>query len=662
LIAFGPATEWNPLIAHAEFFSLIDWDPAVPKMLRQSAQAGDWQRTVRLLTKIAHGRPMSFAPNGDEHKQSLWSLHDLECPSRASGLISAWQAFPLKPASRRGTATGVRAIEMNGQRRQALRAGKQPGGPAGELAAAAEQWLLSAAESPAVLPLERLVLFEILRDAASQIRIDLAARLWRAALRISIAHLNGADRPRHDTRSLNDSGSELTRATLQSELMWQAGLLFAPVAGSAALRDRGRAHVWSLLSNSTDAAGVPAAGALPNLPAWMTSLVRARVWGRGFGQPLFSAAQEKRFRAIVDSIAKLCREDGKPGFVGGEANGLVRVWSTAAATFPARLQLTSPAARYLLSLDRGNNGAGTRIARAFRNGKRPNGTVQDDSVQPVFQSDESRLACLRSRWSTTADSVFVAHLGRFPSVELAIGGTALLAGDWEFDLRVDGQSVDTAEWNCVCWHSDDDGDYLELHSQAAETRIERQIFLSRTDGFALLAEAVSADGHSKIEITSRLPLAAGCASLAQTRTRECRLLRDGASARVFPLALNCSRVEGAPGRFGATEGRLTLEQGGVRGIYVPVVFDWNPVRRRSPAAWRRLTVAVGGAAVPSSEAAGFLLEVGRSKWLIYRSLASTLEPRSVLGQHTMYETMLGRFVRGNLEPIIQVEQATRKCE
>jgi hypothetical protein len=245
---------------------------------------------------------------------------------------------------------------------------------------------------------------------------------------------------------------------------------------------------------------------------------------------------------------------------------------------------------------------------------------------------------------------------------MAFGGTTLLAGNWEIDLQIDGRPVEPADWSCVCWYSDGDGDYLELQTRPAGVRVERQIFLSRTDDFALLADAVRADGNSKIEITSRLPLSPDCASLAQSHTRECRLLCGGAAARVFPLALNCSRVEGTAGRLSATDGRLELNQSGLGGVYAPLMLDWHRGRRRSSAGWRRLTVALGGVAVPLGEAAGFLLEVGPSKWLIYRSLSRTLEPRSVLGQHTMYETLVGRFVGGDVEPIVQVEQATESSE
>jgi hypothetical protein len=389
---------------------------------------------------------------------------------------------------------------------------------------------------------------------------------------------------------------------------------------------------------------------------------------------LFGPSQEKRVRGVVSSIAKFCREDGRLALVGGAANGLCDVWSAAASTFPVQLRKTSPAAHYLRSLGRGKpigavrgNGAarngsrrnGSRRNGSRRNGSPQNGAVRHKAVRPVFQSDESRLACLRGDWSPTANSVLVSHQGRFPALEMALGGTPLFAGDWELDLRIDGRPVEPAEWTCVCWHSDDDGDYLELQSRPAGVRVERQIFLSRTDQFALLSDAILADDdRAKLEILSRLPLAQDCAAFAQTRSRECRLLCGGARVRVLPLALNCPRVEAAAGQLGSADGRLELSQVGVGGLYAPLVLDWNPRRGRSPASWRRLTVARDGAAVRPSDAAGFLLEIGPAKWLIYRSLAPTLEPRSVLGQHTMYETLVGRFVSGDLEPLVQVEQTT----
>jgi hypothetical protein len=627
LIAFGPATQSNPLVADAEFFSLIEWDPAAPKTLKRSAQAGEWRRAVTMLTARAAGprRALSSA-NGEVRKSSLWSLHDLECPERAKRLIDAWQAFKPTSASR------------------------------GKLLAATDAWLTSAANERPILPLELLVLFEIVREAAAQFPLELAARLWRALLEISAEQI-GPGATKASSRDGNPgTGDLLAGIALEAELWWQAGLLFEPIAGSAALRDAGRAALWGLLSGLTDSSGVPSARSLRDLPAWMTSLVRAREWGRSFGAPLFSASQEKRVRGVIGEIAKFCQADGRPALCAHETNGLAHVWSTVAASFPPRQRQASAAARYLLSLER-PGGPRKRGDRLAGNGARSRKTRLDSS-RPVFQSDESRLACLRSDWSGATNLILVSHHGRFPTLEASLAGTMVFSGDWEIEFSLDGRAIEPGEWTCVCWHSDHDGDYVELQSRVADVRIERQIFLSRTDDFALFADAVVCEQEARIDCVSRLALAPGCGTASQTRTRECRLLFGRAApARMFPLALNCPRIEAAAGQFSAADGQLTLHHTGAGGLYAPLVLDWSPRRRRGPASWRRLTVACNGAAVPPAVAAGFLLETAASKWLIYRSLQPTLEPRSVLGQHTMYETLVANFVRGDVEALVQVEQA-----
>jgi len=659
LIAFGPAIELNPLLADAEFFSLIEWDTAAPRPLKQSAQSGDWQRTIGLLTRqAAASRRSPIAPNESDRKLALWSLHDLECPPEGSRLISAWQAFNPPRSSSLPSArfrTNGRKSKINLSRDRADKSLR-------ELTAASEEWSVAASQIRPIHTIELLIVFEILRDAALYLPSDVSARLWRAGLAASIGRAKGTESAANDNNATLDPIQNLAQVALAAELDWEAGLLFAPVAGSASLREDSRKRLWSLLADSSDSLGVPAARSLSDLPTWMTSVVRAREWGRIFGRPLFTQSQEKRVRGIVTSVAKFCGEDGKPALADCEANGLSRVWATAAATFPRRLQQVSPAVHYLLSLARTKPADRATVGTVARNGSPRNGARPRKSRFPVFQSDESRLACLRNDWIPTADSMLVSHQGRFPTLEMALGGATLLSGDWEIDLQIDGRPVDPSDWSCVCWYSDDDGDYLELQTRPAGVRVERQIFLSRTDDFALLADAVRAHEKSKIEITSRLPLSPDCAALAQTRTRECRLLSGAAAARVFPLALNCPRFEGTAGRLSATDGRLELNQSGLGGLYAPLVLDWHPGRRRSSAAWRRLTVALGGVAVPPGEAAGLLLEIGPSKWLIYRSLSRALEPRSVLGQHTMYETLVGRFVRGDVESIVQIEQAAESNE
>jgi hypothetical protein len=666
LIAFGPATETNPLADDTDFFRRIDWDPAAPKALRRSAQTGDWQRAVRLLLAPFGGAKSTATSAAAAGKLALWSLHDLECSPRAARLVAAWKAFRAYPA----TSSAARSKRKNARRVRTAAAARKNATPTAQLSAALDEWLVARDVTAPVQPLELLVLLEALRDAAQDLSLEQAARLWRAVLESCLARFSKAAPSVGDEPAT--ARTHLAAIAREAELSWQAGLLFAPVAGSSALRDAGRAAFGQLIADATDAAGVPVAGALADLPSWMTSLVRAREWGRHFGRPLFSPSQEKRLRGVVTAVAKVCRDDGRPALVNGEVNGLVQVWSTAASALPPRGQQVSPAASYLRSLADGVNGSATRRGTSrngsqrsgrARNGRASNGHLPKGAAWPVFQSDESRLACLRDGWSPSASSIVVAHDRHFPTLEMAVGGTTLFAGDWEIEVRLDGRTVEPADWSCVCWQSDDDGDYFELQSRPDGLRIERQIFLSRTDDFALLADVVVADPETvgraaKLESTSRWTLVPDAALIAQTRTRESRLLFGGPTARAFPLGLNCSRVEGVSGHLIGVDGRAELSQTGIGGLYAPLVIDWNPRRRRSPAAWRRLTVAYAGAAVPSGEAAGYLLEVGPLKWMYYRSLLPALEPRSVLGQHTMYESLVGRFVRGDLEPLVQVEHST----
>jgi hypothetical protein len=639
LIAFGSAYDWNPRLDHAEFFGQVQWDPAAPKAFARSARSGDWRNLIERLGTLSAGR----LPAAILLKASLWSLRDLECPPRASRLVTAWQSF-----GRRGTAPPKSVRRATNGR---VGPGRGQSGGSHELAAAVDEWLGSPFDDQPPYLLELLIAFEIQRDAAKHLPIDLRARLYRTLVAHSIARL----KPVAPISATQDARPN----ALDAELAWQAGLLFGSIAGAAKLRDEGRDRLWQLLEASSDVRGVPTADALRDLPAWTVSIVRARDWGTRLKQHLFNVTQEKRISGLVEAVARLCRTDGRPALVRGETNGLTDVWSIAAASLPARWQISSPEVRYLRSLAHEGTKNG-RVAAAGRNGSSPKVSRPRESSPPVFQSDESRLACLRSDWSASGSLLAVSHSGRFPVLEMSIGGKTLFSGDWELEARIDGRPVNPGAWNCSCWNSDEEGDYFELQARTEDVCIERQIFLSRKDSFVLFADAVLSGGDARIESVSRLPLTGECATLAQSGSREYRLRFPGSLVRVFPLALNGPREESAASQLSACETHLELVQSGIGRVFAPLVLDWNPRRRRSPAAWRRLTVAQNGTPVPSSRAAGYLLENGPSKWLFYRSLLSTLEPRSVLGQHTMYETMVGRFAKGDFDPMVLVEQSTKK--
>jgi hypothetical protein len=271
-----------------------------------------------------------------------------------------------------------------------------------------------------------------------------------------------------------------------------------------------------------------------------------------------------------------------------------------------------------------------------------------------FHSDSTREASLLAGTATHADRIDIAFHSSAVECHLRARDRALLAGDFQSELVVDGQVVSTAgEWQSACWSSDEDGDYLELQLFCSDSvRIDRQFLLSRRGHFALFADAVVIAGSAKIEYRLSLPVADGISIKSQAPTRECRV----GTARVFPIGLPQDRVLSAPGNCRENAGRLDLEQVAPGcGLYLPVVFDWHPRRRRAAADWRSLTVAEQGQVVSPEAAAGHWLRVGKDQLLIYRSLVETREARSVLGQHVRYETVIGSISAGVMQPIIMVE-------
>jgi hypothetical protein len=639
LIAFGQPVDSILFLSDAEFFAGIAWENAASQRLLRAVRADDRQRIIRLVLEAAGGNPSRrpAAEGSDDAGQALWSRGSLEESARAMTLIRVWDVL----AKTNGRPP---VVSRRGNAQSSARRG---GAIAADSLSALGRWTQMCAEGSPLSLLEMLVLFEILRDAGGRLPVTLAAKLWRTALIAIIQRPNA------------ESGPKSSRF-IEAELGWQAGLLFAPVAGAERLAVSARNELGRMLFDSTDPAGVPSAGMVDELPDWLTTLVRGREWGRRFARPLFDVPQEKRFRALVGAVSRLCGGDGRPAFSNGRANGLCGVWSAAAASVPDRRRASSPALQYLLSL--GANRTRRAIHGRSRNGRPPresNGLVQRRHVNPVFQSDSSRLACLRSDWTPDANSLSVLHHRRFPELELAIRGKVLLRGNWEIEICAGGEDVPIlGPWSCSCWYSDDEGDYLELQARlTAEIRIERQLLLARKDDLLFLADAVIGGGDAAIVYTSRLPLVPGIEIVPDSPTRECRLAGNAAQARLFPLGLPCERTRGTAGQLAGSQNRVELRQTGIGGLYAPIVIDWNPTRRRSPAIWRPLTVAQNGAIVATGTAAAARLQVGAAQWLVYRSLAPILEPRTVLGQHTMYETMIGRFARsGEVEPIVLVEQ------
>jgi hypothetical protein len=278
---------------------------------------------------------------------------------------------------------------------------------------------------------------------------------------------------------------------------------------------------------------------------------------------------------------------------------------------------------------------------------------------PSFHSEITREVVLQSTAARQADRITIAYHSPEVEFDLSARGKTLLAGTIDGELTIDGMpQVCRGDWQSVCWYGDDDGDYLELRLALSDrVWIDRQMLLSRRGHFALLADAVVARDAKRMEYRMILPTADGVAMKFDSRTRECRLVTAGSSARVFPLALPQERVLSTAGGFIECDGGLELAQAGAGwGLYAPILIDWHPRRRTTAAEWRSLTVTELGKVISRDRAAGHRLRLAEHQLLIYKSLDTAEEARAVLGHHTHYESVIGTFdSAGEVDPIVLVE-------
>ncbi|HUG93085.1 MAG TPA: hypothetical protein VML55_19750 [Planctomycetaceae bacterium] len=504
----------------------------------------------------------------------------------------------------------------------------------------------------------RQLLDELCHSADASEGPELVA-LWRAALvaAIELSLGNGWPPTPDDGDSAGRRGTpDVSALVRRGELPWRAGLIFRDVAGAGRLRKAARRCLERELLERTDAGGLPQAELLPVFPEWFGLLVRAASWGKAFDKPVWSGESRDRFAELTRAAAALCDRRGWPAIAKEPDGGSIENLPADALRSAAHIagwKKRRPAARLVHALA---NGAASRRPETS-GADRPQ---LDGGRFPSRQSDVSRLACLRTDWSLDADVLVLAHHARAPELRLSVFGTPLLSGPWTIEVAIDGRPVELGEaWNCVCWASDGDGDYLELQQKLpGGLRIERQAMLAREDRLLVVADVISGAGDATIEYSSRLPLADGVAAASDRGTRECGLRCGRLTARAFPLALPDDRILSTPGSFVAADG-LELRQTARGGLYAPLVLDWHPQRKRGYADWRTLTVAEDGRRVTTAEGWGHRLRVGELQLLVYRSLSETRRFRTILGQHTAYETLVGRFDSdGEVEAYVMVESAT----
>lgn len=632
-IAFGnPAVgiwEWSD----AEFLNAIAWKRSASPELRAAALAGDCDAFCQ---EWSAGTPRRAVERKDADQRlgmtAFWSRYAFDTAPRTQALVELVESLDRNLHRRNGAKIS--------EGKKTSRRLKSPAPSSIKFAKELRKWLQAVQRDQRIAPSEFLLLLELLSDRPADLDAETLWPLWRATLSAGVDLGCQLDEP---------VGSDVTedqRLLIAGELPWRVGLLFEAVKGAGALRRAGQRTLCRSLLEQSDTDGTPHAERLERLPLWLAPLVRSAAAARGHGTELWIGETARRFEAMVSAVVPLCRPDARIALSNGSSHEVLSLLQLAARL--AGIRKNGHPRNYLRSVARGG-----LAAKAGSGGK-----VRSKSDVPASQSDWAQLACLRSDWSTAASTLVVAHHREMPQIDLTVRGKPLLDGYWQIHLTLDGAPLTFQdEWSCVCWHSDRDANYLELQMTFPDgLQIDRQLLLSRRDDFLLLADAISHAGPRRMEYRSTLPLVEAVDIQSETETRECRL-DAGSVIRAFPLALPQDRVLSTPGGFGPYDGGLILRQVAAgEGLYAPLLLDWNARHKNQEAEWRMLTVAETSEIVSPKAASGHRLRIGDDQLLVYRSLKTTDESRTVLGHHTRHETVVGRFQRtGAVEPILLVE-------
>lgn len=593
-----------------EVLQNVGWSKAIPKSARRQLKQGETDLlalAIRkdLIARLGKSRRIRSSDPVWPRLDSRWSLSSLECDQRTADLLESLQSAIVN-----------------------------------DLDELLTSWLTESLTGSPMSMGELLVATDLLANCAEAVSDELFWRLWRRTLACALewtTQLNQAD---DKTESVDE------RLMARAELPIRIGLLFSSISGANQLVQRGVQECSRQLLEYTDADGAPFGAMVSLIPQWLAPMCRCLGWQRRLGGAGWGKESDERFLKLVTHTVMLLDRSGHlPCAASNETDFEVLIVAAGLAGVSGK-----EASRRLLK--------DVRQAVEKPSKRSPAAKAKAKSKKrPVSQSDLSRLAIARTNWTAGADLAVVAHHTPDVFLKLLCQGTPFLSGDWSASVRIDGLAVNgDLDWECTCWNSDSDGDYLELVMRlGAGVQRERQVFLARKDSFLMVSEGVRAKPGREIELESRLTLADGVKFKPREDSREFRLRKDGVKVRAIPVALPCDPVMSAAGSFQIVDGSIVLERRGLGGMYAPTVFTWESKGRKQPADWRSLTVTEEQRVVSPSEACAYRLKLGRRQLFLYRRLTDSIEAQCVLGHHSAHETLIGYFEREGLNPLLWVE-------
>ncbi len=464
--------------------------------------------------------------------------------------------------------------------------------------------------------------------------------------------------------SIRDFSSEPSARhfVLQHELPWWIANVFWPFQFARNLAENLADRMEEALAHVLGPDRTIHATQIPDLPVWIGSLLRCVLLDLGRETEVLTVRIRSRLTDLVVRATALLDSTGRlPWSYTGSESGT----SNSGQSSEDILPLLQAAAR-VVGISR-STATRRRLDDLATNGEdaaqrdRPSSRDRKVNARPArklssFQSDWGKTASLISDHPASLSRVLVRHHGDAPELQIELDGLLLFEGPWHGEVTIDGESPGHAGWECSCWHSEKDADFIELNSRPRTgCLVSRQIVLAKKQGWLLLVDEVQAPGQ-RIEYTSSIPAARGWDALEDAATREWALIQAGRRVRVCPLDLPQDKVHPTTGTFECRSGGIRLGRRSEGGFYAATLYEWHRDHHDAGVDWNALTIAEDGRVMSPAEAVGFRIRIGERQIVVYHSLTRARIGRSVLGLHTLSETVAGNFSKdGIVRPIVDVE-------
>jgi hypothetical protein len=445
-----------------------------------------------------------------------------------------------------------------------------------------------------------------------------------------------------DAAAIQLDADPLVQQMLSAELPLTLSYQFPEIRSCRELSASARSSISYAAAELLDDRGLPHARHLRFMRPLLACWTRCGLLARETKFSCFDETAQTQLEWLLRQSLRLTTHDGNQPLIGGQPVTWDKSFVEAALELSRNPDDAVIAAQIVRARNRRSNRAGQAA----------------EQPEPAYHSEWSEVAILRTNWSGKPEMLTVTYSDRSLQSELNCGLATIWSGNCQPVIRVNETDLEPqTNWEEICWYTDKDADYLELEMEfAGGWKIQRQLLLAREDHFLFVGDAIIGGQRSRIEYQSTLPLAEGIGFDGAQETREGFLYGTKRLGTVLPLALPEWRAEGTEDRLGAGGTGFELRQFQYgSALYAPLFIDLQPSRTSQESTWRQLTVAEHLEIQPRNVAVGYRVQIGKTQWLIYRSLAAKAN-RTVLGQNFVNEFFCGRFTnKGTTKELLQIE-------